>query len=331
MAAIEPDEAGLDHSIEEEEGGPSKTFLEHLEDLRWTLLKCVAVISVGFLLCLFAAPYLVQFLMRPLKQAELLQPQPPASVTLLVGTNRLGTFLLETNQPNIFGASNAVLELVPIDTGTNLLMGLRPVATNSGDLPVKRVDLINLGPAAAFFTAVKLAIYGGLALGSPFIFYFVGQFVFPALRKNEKKYSYWGVGVGSFLFLFGVAFCYYVLLPIALKAAVQYSEWLGFQANTWRAEEYIGFVSKCMLGMGVGFELPVVILVMVKIGVLDYAKLSGFRQYMIVVNLVIGAVLTPPDVISQVVMAVPLQILYEISVWIAWYWERQERKQRQNR
>ena len=81
-----------------------------------------------------------------------------------------------------------------------------------------------------------------------------------------------------------------------------------------------------MLGMGFGFELPVVLLALVKIGVLDYRKLAAMRKYMIVINLILGALLTTPEVFTQVMMAIPLQLLYEISVWIAWYWERQEKK-----
>jgi sec-independent protein translocase protein TatC len=78
--------------------------------------------------------------------------------------------------------------------------------------------------------------------------------------------------------------------------------------------------------MGLGFELPVVILTLVKIGVLDYHTLSKARRYMIVINLILGAVLTTPEVFTQIVMFVPLQALYEITVWIAWYWDRRERK-----
>jgi sec-independent protein translocase protein TatC len=128
------------------------------------------------------------------------------------------------------------------------------------------------------------------------------------------------------LFFVGVLFCFFGMMPIALKAAVQYSEWMGFSVTDWRAEEYISFVAKFLIGMGIAFELPVVILVLVKLGFLDYEKLAGFRMYMVVVNLLIGAVLTPPDVFTQVMMAIPLQFLYEVSVWIAWYWARKERK-----
>ena len=81
-----------------------------------------------------------------------------------------------------------------------------------------------------------------------------------------------------------------------------------------------------MLGMGLGFELPVVVLTLVKIGVLNYRMLSHARRYVIVINFVLGAVLTTPEVITQVLMALPLQLLFEVSVWIAWYWERQEKK-----
>ena len=81
-----------------------------------------------------------------------------------------------------------------------------------------------------------------------------------------------------------------------------------------------------MLGMGLGFEMPVVILTLVKIGVLNYSMLAKGRKYMIVINLILGGLLTTPEVITQVIMFLPLQTLYEISIWIAWYWERQDKK-----
>jgi len=121
-------------------------------------------------------------------------------------------------------------------------------------------------------------------------------------------------------------------MPVALKAAVVYSDWiLNEKPNTtepilWQAEYYFSFTSKFMVGMGLGFELPVVLLTLVKLGVLDYRKLAAMRRYMIVICLVLGAVLTTPEVVTQILMAAPLYLLYESSVWIAWYWERQEKK-----
>jgi len=84
-----------------------------------------------------------------------------------------------------------------------------------------------------------------------------------------------------------------------------------------------------MLGMGLGFEMPVIILTLVRMGILDYRMLKAARRYVIVIAFVLGAVLTTPEVITQILMAIPLLVLYEISVWIAWYWERQDKKRAQ--
>jgi sec-independent protein translocase protein TatC len=133
------------------------------------------------------------------------------------------------------------------------------------------------------------------------------------------------VGFGSFLFFLGVAFCYCIIMQVALLATVQFSSWLGFVADEWRADAYISFVSKFMLGMGISFQLPVVLLTMVKIGLLDYQKLSKFRTYWVVINLVICAFATPSgDPVTMLTMAIPLHILYEISVFIAWLWRRRD-------
>ena len=99
-----------------------------------------------------------------------------------------------------------------------------------------------------------------------------------------------GLGIGIGLFASGVTFCYFVLMPFALSASQRYSEWLGFTAFQWRAEDYISFVCKFMLGMGLGFELPVVVLTLVKIGVVNHTKLKAARRYMIVINLFLGFV-----------------------------------------
>ena len=170
-----------------------------------------------------------------------------------------------------------------------------------------------------------------MVLAAPFIFYFVAAFVFPALKMREQKYVYRGLGFGGGLFLTGVTFCYFVLMPVALAASQMYSNWLGFGAMQWKAEDYISFICKFMLGMGLGFEMPVIILTLVKIGVLNYRILAKGRRYMIVINLFLGAVLTTPEVITQIVMFVPLQFLYEVSIWIAWYWDQEDRARARKR
>ncbi len=372
--ADETDEPRTETEPEEEEGGPVKTFLEHLEDLRWVLIKSLTALGMGVLVCLLAGNVVVQVLMHPLKEAHstsgfgkyvseswpvrklrdsafgrssygawlfkkrsTADPNAPQHISLYFATNKWGTFQLSKEQRASypFGTNNHVaLQIEPVPFGTNDSFWVLGVRADTNAAPLDTADrlniaIVNLSPAGSFIVAFQVAIYAGIVLAAPFIVYFVAAFVFPALKMKEKKYVHRGMFFGLGLFSVGVAFCYFVLMPVALTASVQYSEWLGFSAPQWRAEDYITFVSKFMLGMGVGFELPVVILVLVKIGVLNYSILSKARRYVIVINVTLGAILTTPEVITQVLMALPLQILYEITVWIAWYWERRERKRQE--
>ena len=328
-----------DHEAErpdEAEGGPVKTFLEHLEDFRWVLLKSLVALFLGMLVCLFGANYVVKIIKHPLTEAPVLHPGTNQIVAVTFGAKRLGQFQLTTEQQaalNLGTNRIVAVELEPVTVGTNRVLGWRVSDDPAVRAEAQRinVELINLNPAGGFVVAFQVAIYGGALLASPFIFYFVAAFVFPALKIHERKYVYRGLIIGGGLFFVGVAFCYFLLMPVALGAAQMYSHWLGLGAFQWRAEEYISFVCKFMLGMGVGFEMPVVILTLVKIGVLDYSMLSKCRRYMVVINLFLGAVLTTPEVITQLVMFLPLQVLYEFSVWIAWYWDQPDRAKARRR
>jgi len=325
----EPEAPPLD-VIEEDEGGPIKSFLEHLEDLRWVLIKSIAAAGVAMVACFFAGNYVFKVLEWPLKRAPMSRGGTEQVIRITLGTNQLGVFHAGTNDAltSLAGTNRFLhLDIVPLTIGTNTVLGLNVLpeskSPTSNESPI---DIVSLGPAAAFVVATKLAFYGGLIISSPFIFFYVAQFVFPALKMREKKYIYRGLGFGLGLFLTGVAFCYFVLMPVALAVSAQYAEWFGFKANQWRAEEYISFVCKFMLGMGIGFEMPVVILTLVKIGLLNYGILKAARRYVIVIAFVLGAILTTPEVITQILMAIPLLVLYEVSVWITWYWERQDKK-----
>ena len=328
--ADEPVAENLDEQPEEEEGGPVKSFLEHLEDLRWVLIKSGVAAGVAMLGCLLGGNYVVRVLEWPLTRAPVPHSSKAQTVRVVLGTNQLSVLQITTNDPlaSLIGTNPLVrLELLPVLKGTNQVLEWR--ALDDSDRPAEKglpIQIVNLSPAGSFIVATKVAFYGGLVVASPFIFYFIAHFVFPALKMREKKYIYRGLGFGGGLFVAGVCFCYFILMPVALAASVQYAQWLGFTANQWRAEDYVAFVCKFMLGMGVGFELPVVVLTLVKIGVLNYRLLAAGRRYVIVISAVLGAVLTTPEVITQILMALPLYMLYEICVWVAWYWERQEKK-----
>jgi sec-independent protein translocase protein TatC len=323
MAEFEP-------SDELPEGGPVKSFLEHLEDFRWLLIKCAAALALTMLVCLIGANYVIGVLKWPLTHAKASFPGTNQVVAVSFGGNSVGNFTLTAEQQKIFNLGTnrfVAVQVGPMTDGTNQVLGWRVNDDPAAVVEAQRmhIDLVNLTPAGGFFVAFQVAFYGGMVLASPFILYFVASFVFPALRLKERKYIYRALFVGGGLFLVGVAFCYFILMPVALAASQMYSNWLGLGATQWRAEEYISFVCKFMLGMGLGFELPVVILTLVKIGVLNYRTLRAMWRYMIVICLILGAFLTTPEVVTQVLMAGPLYLLYEITVWIAWYWDQPDR------
>ena len=326
----DPTEEPRPDGSEEDGGGPVKTFLEHLEDLRWMLIKSGTALLIGMIVCLYATSKVVSILQWPLERASLIQVGHRQKALVKIRDEELFSFQTPTNRigPLDLGTNwLVVLHLEPVEAGTNVILGLRVDKDPSpSDRKRGAIPLIYLDPAAPFMSSLHLAFFAGILLAAPFIFYFVGEFVLPALKIKEKKYLLRAFGVGIGLFAAGVCFCYFVIMPRALKFSELFALWMGVKVPEWRAETYLGFVTKFMLGMGLGFELPVVLLALVKIGLLDYKKLSAMRRYMIVINLILGALLTTPEVFTQIMMAIPLQILYEISVWIAWYWERQERK-----
>ena len=326
----DPTEEPRPDEIEEDGGGPVKTFLEHLEDLRWMLIKSGAALLIGMIVCLYATDKVVSILKWPLKRAALIQIGHRQKVVVRFRDNVLFSFEPSTNRigPLDLGTNRFVIvEIEPVEVGTNIFFEPRVDKNPPPDaLAASATDLMYIDPAAPFISSLHLAFFGGILLTAPFIFYFVGEFVLPALKIKEKKYLLRALGVGVGLFAAGVCFCYFIIMPRALKFAELFALWMGAKVPEWRAETYFGFVTKFMLGMGLGFELPVVLLALVKIGLLDYKKLSAMRRYMIVINLILGALLTTPEVFTQIMMAIPLQVLYEISVWIAWYWERKEKK-----
>lgn len=320
------------HSPEGEdgEGGPVKSFLEHLEDLRWTLIKVTSALAVAMIICLVAGNHLVHFLTYPLRLTTQLRAAKPAeSVAVHWGTNVVAQFPrtnLTAILPDVH-TNTAAFRVVPKRIGNEVVLSLQPEEIPFEAPGRDSVLLKNYSPISAFMVAIKLALYGGLVLSLPFIIYFIGQFVLPALRVKEREFVLRALGFGVFLFVLGMAFCYFILMQVALTATVEFSTWLGFTADEWRAEDYISFVCVSMLVMGVSFELPIVLLALVKIGVLSYRSLSKYRPYWVVAELVICAFLTPSgDPFTMMLMALPLHLLYEISTGIAWYWDWRDRR-----
>jgi sec-independent protein translocase protein TatC len=249
-------------SEEDEEGGPVKSFLEHLEDLRWVLIKIIASVLVAMTICMVATPQIIEILTWPKNRTE---------------------------------------------TG-------------------RRVEITYIDPLAPFTSMMKIAFWGGLALAIPYILFVIGQFVMPALKRNEKPYFQKAFIVGGGLFFLGLIICYFLVLPIGIAGMVQMADWMKVRITQWRADEYFQFATMFMLGMGLSFEIPVIILTLVKMGVIPHEWMVKGRMYFFIGNLVVCAFITP-DAVSTIFMVVPVQLLLEICIQISAHWERKKRKE----
>jgi len=179
-------------------------------------------------------------------------------------------------------------------------------------------QLQNLRPFGQLFLYVQVAIIVGIVISIPNIFYQLWKFIAPALKRNEKKYILSIVIFSSICFLSGIAFAYFVMLPMALKFAEQFgSESIK---NQFSIEEYMNIIISIMLAAGVVFELPMVSFFLTKLGILTPAFMKKYRKHAIVIIMFLAAILTPgTDPVSQILLAVPLVLLYEISILISKY------------
>ncbi len=176
-------------------------------------------------------------------------------------------------------------------------------------------SLIFISVAEAFFTYMKVAFIAGLILTSPFILYQIWAFVAPGLYRNEKKYVVPFVLAGSFFFALGILFGYFVALPVGFKFLLGYAT--DFIKPLPSMKEYLSFSIKFLLAFGLVFEFPVVLVLLARIGVVDAKILARQRKYAILLIFIFAAVMTPPDLISQVLMALPLMGLYELSILLS--------------
>jgi sec-independent protein translocase protein TatC len=176
-------------------------------------------------------------------------------------------------------------------------------------------SLIFTSVAEAFFTYMKVAFIAAVILVSPFILYQIWAFVAPGLYQKEKRYVVPFVLGGSLFFAVGVLFAYFVAIPIGFKFLLGYAT--DFIKPLPSMKEYLSFSIKFLLAFGLVFEFPVVLVLLARIGVVDAKMLARQRKYAILLIFVFAAIITPPDFISQVLMALPLIGLYELSIFLS--------------
>jgi sec-independent protein translocase protein TatC len=243
------------------ESETSKPFLEHLEDLRWTVVKIALTLGVAMIGCFAFRSTLVRVLQAP----------------------------------------------------------LRDLGSQVGTLKA-------LGITDSMVISFHLAFYAGIVLSFPLLLYFLAEFVLPALTAVERRFLFPAIGVSFALFLLGVLVCYFWLLPKTILFFFRDTESLGW-APTWTVQQYYSFVTRFTIGFGLSFELPVVVLALVRFGLITYRFMTRTRPYAIVLIFVLATIITPtPDILTLVAMALPMCLLYESCIWIAWLMERRASK-----
>ncbi len=179
----------------------------------------------------------------------------------------------------------------------------------------KNIQLVQLTVTEAFITKIKISILSGIIITVPFTTWQLWSFILPALYAHEKKYVYIITPMSAILFGLGVFFGYYVVLPLALLFFIGQGADLMPMLSFAR---YVSFVLGFLLPFGLVFQLPLAVVFLVKIGVADYKFFKAKRKYAILIIFIISALLTPADVVSQLLMAGPVVLLYEVSIIIAW-------------
>lgn len=260
------DGAGLG---EEASGEVVKPFTEHLEDLRFVLIKSLAALGICSAVCLYFAGEIMRVFEWPL--------------------NRL-----------------------IVENGAK-----------ADD--VKRLLLRSLHPADAFMISIKVVVVTGLIVASPLIIYFLWQFVSPGLTSRERRTAVPIFAGGLVFFLAGVAFCYFVVLRICLSFFYSYTVRMAIQPD-WTIDNYISFVSLMLIAFGVVFEMPVVAALLAKFRLITSQYLCAKRLMAWFIIAIIAALVTPPDVLSQILLIVPMIGLYEISILIIRVIEKREQR-----
>jgi sec-independent protein translocase protein TatC len=241
-----PDEDDIRAGLE------TKPFLAHLEDLRWTIIRCVAALAVGMTICAFSVKSILEALYRPYIQA--------------------------------------------------------------GQDPKK---LVNWGVVDPFSIHMEISIFGGVILSLPLLLYFIGQFLLPALTPREKRFLAPIFAAGTVLFIIGVTFCYTLVLRTTLTFFLGYSNYLGF-STMWTAKGLIDFEVQMLLGFGLAFELPLVILVLNLLGIVSAQQLASKRRHAAFAIFISACCIIPStDLFSLSLLSVPMYLLYEVCIFIA--------------
>ncbi len=345
-------------------GSSEKPFLEHLEDLRDVILKIVITLVIATIACYIFRGALIDILRQPMEKVwnniqieklpETISPdlweqakKVADTASGLSADQQTHLYNQFDNDKLRFYAQTAtyyrtalliekdeenkkrkafVKDFPGIDQETKDLLLILLEKQPSAALNAKGsvVYMQSLKPTETFMLAIKLSIFAGIIISFPFLLYFILQFVIPGLKENERKALWPAMIIGFGLFLLGVFFCYFLVLPKALDFFFTYSAGMGVE-NEWRIGDYITFTTQFTLIFGLAFELPVVVMALVKMGLLSYQTMSNTRSYAVLTIFLVGAIITPTgDALTLSLLAVPMCLLYEMCIWLAYFNQKKE-------
>jgi len=249
------------------------SFLDHLEELRWHLIKStIAVVVFGTVAFIFKSFVFDVLILGP-KSAD------------------FPTYRLLCKSAQMLGLDSFCFTELPFAIQSRTMAG-------------------------QFSVHIWTSITAGFIVAFPYVLYEFWKFISPGLRMNERKSARGFIFVASILFFIGVLFGYYVVTPLSINFLGTYQV-SAEVLNEFDIGSYIGLVRACALSGGIIFELPIIIYFLTKIGLVTPEFLKKYRKFAIVIVLIVSAIITPPDIASQIIVAIPVVILYEISIHIS--------------
>ncbi len=342
-------------------GDGEKPFMEHLEDLRDVIVKIVITLLIATIGCYIFRGALIDILRNPMEEVwnNIQIEKLPADISpdlweQAKKTAHAASGLNSEQQTHLYAQFEdeklrhyaqtatyyrAALLVEDLEKRKNFVKGFPQIDQKTKDLllvllekqPSAALDakgsvvyMQSLKPTETFMLAIKLSVFAGIIISFPFLLYFILQFVLPGLKENERKALWPALIIGFGLFLTGVFFCYFLVLPKALDFFFTYSGGMGVE-NEWRIGDYITFTTQFTLIFGLAFELPVVVMTLVKLGLLSYQTMSNTRSYAVLTIFIVGAIITPTgDALTLSLLAVPMCLLYEICIWLAYFNQKKE-------
>lgn len=251
------------------------SFLGHLEELRWHMVRSAAAIFIlAIVFFAFAEQVYEKFLLAHIQPDFI-------------------TYQLFCDFFNLFGMDSAFCNISFAD---------------------KKLQSIKV--TSQLMNSIWSSLILGIIIAFPYILWEIWRFVSPGLTENEIKKSRGFIFIASLLFFLGVLFSFYIIAPVSIHFLYNYQITDAIQ-NSFTLESHIGLVTNMLIGVSILFELPVLIYFLAKIGLITPQFLRRYRKHALVVVLILAAIITPPDVASQVIVAIPILILYEIGIIIA--------------